>query len=44
MSEFHERWGLAPKYPRVTACTRRYWVTYLGRCIDQARATLWRDY
>jgi hypothetical protein len=43
MTEFHERWGLPPQYPKLTRCTRRYWITYLGRCIDTARVTLWQD-
>ena len=44
MTEFHERWGLRPRYPGLTRCTRRYWITYLGRCIDTARATLWQGF
>lgn len=43
MTEFHERWGLPPTYPKLTPQQRRYWVTYIGRCVDIARATLWLD-
>jgi hypothetical protein len=37
MSEFHERWGLAPRYPRLNQCTRKFWIIWLMRCIDEAR-------
>jgi len=37
MTDFHERWGLAPRYPKLSKTTRNFWIIWLMRCIDQAR-------
>jgi hypothetical protein len=41
MTEFHERWGLVPRYTPLNSRNRRHWIVWLGRCIDTARASMW---